>query len=84
MNGFTIIGLWVIAMIVTFVVLSVGAFMMHDEQVDFLGAFGIMLGIFVVLLELALSAAYVNFKNNPEKFGYTRIEQEIETEVIDE
>lgn len=83
---YSTIGLWVVAMIVTVVLVCLTATSLnrewisdHDEAV--LIASLIMI---VILLELALSTVYVNFKNNPEKFGYTRIEQEVETEVTNE
>jgi hypothetical protein len=83
---FELIGLWVVAMIVTFVLVCLAASSLNREWIsDFdEAALVASLIVFVVLLELALSAAYVNFKSNPEKFGYTRIEQEVEMEVMDE
>lgn len=79
---FTIIGLWVVAMIATFVVVCLLAHLLnakwlsdHDET-----AIVVSLITFVVFFELFLSTMLVIFKTNPEDYGYTRIE----TEVTDE
>lgn len=83
---YSTIGLWVVAMIVTFVLVSLIATSLNREWISDRdeAAFIVSLVIIVILLELALCAAYVNFKNNPEKFGYTRIEQEVEMEMEDD
>ena len=83
---FTIIGLWIVMMIVTFVLVCLYASSLNREWISDrdIEAFTVSLIMLVVLLEFALTIAYVRFKNNPEEFGYTRIEQEIETEVINE
>lgn len=76
--GFTIIGLWIVMMIITFLVVGVFAFIMSsDKTIEFSDSFSIALVIIVVLLELFLCSTYVKFKNNPDEYGYTRIEQEV-------
>lgn len=79
---YAIIGLWIVMMIVTFVLVCLSATSLNREWISDrdIDAFAVSLVMLVVLLELALSIAYVRFKNNPEEFGYTRIEQEVETE----
>ena len=81
-EGFAVIGLWVCALAITFVVIGLLAFFMAcgDNAMDDSGSFIVALVIFVVLVELVLCAIYVPFKNNPEQFGYTRIETEVETD----
>lgn len=77
---FTIIGVWIFALIITFLVLGLLTFLINDKTLDFPVSLNIALVIFVVLLELILCTIYIEFKNNPEQYGYTRIEQEVETE----
>ena len=72
---FTVIGLWIVTMIVTFLVTSFMAMVMKDETTDFIEVFGLALAIVIVIFELFLCSKYVNFKTNPETYGYTRIEQ---------
>lgn len=76
---FAVIGLWIVAMFITFLVTCVIAIVMNDKA-EFIEVFGIALAMVVVILELFLCSAYVKFKINPENYGYTRIEQEA-TEV---
>ncbi len=77
---FAVIGLWIVVMFITFLVTCLVAIAMNDKTADFIEVFGIALAIVVVILELFLCSAYVKFKNNPENYGYTKIEQEA-TEV---
>lgn len=77
---FAVIGLWIAVMFITFLVALVMAIVMNDKMADFTDVFVIALVIVVAILELFLCSAYVNFKINPENYGYTRIEQEA-TEV---
>ncbi|MBP5596256.1 MAG: hypothetical protein J6Y02_12795 [Pseudobutyrivibrio sp.] len=79
----TAIGLWMVAAFITFVIVFLFAFTVNskwisDEDVD---AFYVSLIVVVVIFEFILSIIFVTFKNNPEAYGYTRIEQEVETEV---
>lgn len=85
MTGFTILGLWVVMIMVTFIFVSLLACCfnfrwMPDHDMEALVS---SLVIFVVVLEMILGLIYLRFKNNPEEFGYTRIEQEVE-EVTNE
>ena len=79
---FTIIGLWVVAMIVTFVFVCFLAHLLNHKWVSDRDEAAIVVSLItlVVCFELFLSAILVTFKANPEDYGYTRIE----TEVIDE
>ena len=82
---FTVVGLWVVAILITFIILGGlaciimgGGFMRYNDSLM------IMLIIFVVIGELVLCSIYVTFKNNPENYGYTRIEQGAETQLTKE
>lgn len=73
-------------MVITFIIVFLCAIAMNSRISDDNdeATFLIALAIFVAMFELILSYVYLSFKSNPEAFGYTRIEQELETEVIDE
>lgn len=74
---FAVIGLWIVAMFITFLAACAIAAVISDKTDDFIYFFGIALALVVVILELLLCSTYVEFKNNPEDYGYTRIEQEV-------
>lgn len=76
-DRFAVIGLWVVAMLVTLVVVCLLAFMMSHGSMHEEDSFAIALVIFVMILELVICTVYVTLKNNPEKYGYMRIEQEV-------
>ena len=78
-SGFTIIGLWIVVMFITFLVTVMLALLLKigDDLIDFINSFNIALIVVIVLLEVILCSIYVKFKNNPEIYGYTKIEQQI-------
>ena len=76
---FTIIGLWIFVLSITFLFLGALALAMsHDGLISYASSFATLVVAFIAILELILCTIYVEFKNNPEQYGYTRIEQEVE------
>ena len=75
---FEVIGMWIFVLIITFMVLGALTFVINKNLSDFPNSLAIVVVVFVVFLELILCSIHVTFKNNPEQYGYTRIEQEAE------
>lgn len=75
---FTVIGLWIVIACITFVIVCLLAFMFNTKWIsdEDDAAFCVSLIMFVIIFELFISIIFVTFKNNPEEYGYTRIEQE--------
>ena len=81
MIGFAGLGVFVASLIfVAAFVLIVGALNRNDPMLGFEG--GCVGGLIVILILLLayLSWTSVSFKQNPEMYGYTRIEQEVDGE----
>lgn len=81
MIGFAGLGVFIVSLIfVTVFVLIVGALNYNDPMIGFKG--GCIGGLIVILILLLayLSWTGVSFKQNPEMYGYTRIEQEVDCE----
>ena len=82
MTGFTVLGVFIASLIfVAIFVLVVGALNINDSLTGGFGG-GCIGGLIVVLILLLAYLSYtgVTFKQNPEAYGYTRIEQEVDSE----
>ena len=76
MEGFEIIGLWIIVMIALFITAMLFSLSTNDNHDPISSAlYGVVVS--VVIATFIFSFFFVTFKNNPEGFGYTRIESEV-------
>lgn len=77
---FEILGVWVtIVLIITVLTLVIVLVDSKNHKIENASAIDFLFGLIMVVLFAAyiVSSIYVNFKTNPEKFGYTAIESEI-------
>ena len=75
-TGFTVIGLWIVILAISFLIIGLFAIIMHDTESDETILI-VSLAIFIAIFELVFSVLYVTFKTTPEELGYTRIEREL-------
>ena len=82
MTGFTVLGVFIVSLIfVAVFVLICGAVSVSDPVTGGFGG-GCIVGVIIVLVLMLAYLSYtgVTFKENPEMYGYTRIEQEVDGE----
>ena len=82
MTGFTILGAFVFSAVIAIIfILICGAIIGHDElHGSFEEGCAVGMAVVIIALLLLISHTIVNFRQNPEIYGYTRIEQEAEDE----
>ena len=79
MTGFTVLGVFIVGLLCAFIfVLVCGALAEWSISGDFGYGCVFGMGFLIVILIFALASTGVSFTQNPEHWGYTRIEQEVE------
>ena len=81
MTGFTILGAFVSALIVAAIVIVISGFIAEassDPTGNFKDGCVFGMGFLLIILIFAMVYSGITFSQNPESYGYTRIEQEEE------
>ena len=82
MIGFTVLGVFIVSLIIVAIFALICGALNVNDPVSGGSKGGCIGGLIVVLVLLLAYLSYtgVTFKQNPEMYGYTRIEQEVDSE----